>query len=638
MKLSLNMALQTCVVCRAFMTAVFCMSLMSRIFLKFAMVLILQTSTMAEPLPRSVLIFDQNDLNSPWSIAFRATVRSIFSDPSAAPIAQYIEVLDLGRFNGPRYEELLQTYLSEKYRDKPIGVIVAHGSGSLDVTLRLRGEIWPAVPIVFGFVDTETAARSANVADITGTILRSSLRSGIIAARAVIPQLKQIVYVGTPLEHMPFARHFARELPELSKEVNFIDLSKLSLLEIKKRVATLPDDAAIIYTALTVDGAGQIYRAVDALAAIAEVANRPIITFAETQIGYGATGGFVESPVLVAQDTARLALRVMNGEKASSIPVTVGNFTKPIFDWRKLQRFGVNESMLPPGSEIRFRPSTMWEQYRWQILTAVAIMLTQGLMIFALLVERRRRRLAEVESRRHLLEVMHLNRIATAGEMSASIAHEINQPLAAIVSNASAGLRWLSKTTPDLEEVAETLKRIVGDGHRASQVIESIRAMFKKDARESILLDINELIREVIPLSHVELRDHQISVDSVLTEGLPRVLADRTQLQQVMLNLVRNSIEAMAAVTDRARVLRVRSEASESSEVIITIEDSGSGIDPKNLDRIFEPFFTTKFMGMGMGLSICRSIVEAHGGRLWASPSATHGSVFHVALPIPSDA
>ena len=280
----------------------------------------------------------------------------------------------------------------------------------------------------------------------------------------------------------------------------------------------------------------------------------------------------------------------------------------------------------------------MWQQYFWQMLGAFAVVLAQGLVIAGLLIEHRRRHAAEVASRRHLLEVMHISRVATAGELSASIAHEINQPLASMVTSANAGLRWLSRSTPDLDEIAAGLKQIVSDGHRASQVIKSVRTMVKKDAQERTLFDVNDLIREIVALFGIELNEHRIVVRSVLTEGLPRVLADRTQLQQVILNLVRNAIEAMSTEMGREGVLRIRSEADESGEVLIAIEDSGSGINPKNLDRIFEPFFTTKSEGMGMGLSICRSIIEAHGGRLTAAPAHPHGSVFQVILPTPGNA
>jgi PAS domain S-box-containing protein len=213
-------------------------------------------------------------------------------------------------------------------------------------------------------------------------------------------------------------------------------------------------------------------------------------------------------------------------------------------------------------------------------------------------------------------ELARVTSLTAAGQMAASMAREIKQPLAAILTAGSAGLRWLSKPTPELEEVRALLKLVVSEGNRASQVIDGIRAMFKNDSREKALLDVNEVIREVIALLHSKLQKHQISVQAELISEPPPILADRIQLQQVVANLVANAIEAMDTVTDRARTLRVKSVLGKPDGVLITVEDSGPGIDPENADRIFHPFFTTKSEGTGMDLSICRSIIEAHNGSL----------------------
>ncbi|MEJ2374410.1 MAG: sensor histidine kinase [Pseudolabrys sp.] len=243
-----------------------------------------------------------------------------------------------------------------------------------------------------------------------------------------------------------------------------------------------------------------------------------------------------------------------------------------------------------------------------------------------------RRRRAEEDARDRMAELAHMNRRAAAGELSASIAHEISQPLAAIVSSASAALRWLARKTPDLEEATAALKQIVSDGRRASEVIATVRAMYRKDAQEGTPHDINEIVADVLGLLRAELQRHQVSVRNTLTEGLPPVRVDQVQLQQVILNLVMNAIEAMEPVSNRPRTLSIRSQVDDTGDVLLTIEDSGSGIDVENLDRIFQPFFTTKVKGMGMGLSICRSIVEAHGGRLWASTGNPHGTILHLVL------
>ena len=223
--------------------------------------------------------------------------------------------------------------------------------------------------------------------------------------------------------------------------------------------------------------------------------------------------------------------------------------------------------------------------------------------------------------------------LTTMGQMAASIAHELNQPLAAIVTNGNAGLRWLANTTPDFDEVRSALTRIVSDGHRASQVIGTIRSMFKKDGQKKAPVDLNQLIQEVLALMQGELQNQQVRLQTELGAKSAQVLGDRVQLQQVFLNLITNAIDAMGSITERPRILRVKSETSKSDGVVITVENSGPGIDPKGIDRIFEAFYTTKAKGMGIGLAICRSIIEAHDGRISASPGDPHGSVFQVVLP-----
>jgi signal transduction histidine kinase len=222
--------------------------------------------------------------------------------------------------------------------------------------------------------------------------------------------------------------------------------------------------------------------------------------------------------------------------------------------------------------------------------------------------------------------------VATAGELSTSIA-QINQPLAAMMNNGNAGLRWLSMPVPDLGEAKAALARIVNDGQRAGKTVGSIRAMFRKVEQEQLPLDVNEIIGDILVLTHAQAEDQRVMLHAQLRDGLPRIAANRVQLQQVILNLVMNAIEAMSSVTDRPRELRISSAVHNPPGVVVTVADSGTGIDPLNNERIFDAFFTTKSNGMGMGLSISRSIVEAHGGRLSVSPADPHGSVFQAFLP-----
>jgi C4-dicarboxylate-specific signal transduction histidine kinase len=232
------------------------------------------------------------------------------------------------------------------------------------------------------------------------------------------------------------------------------------------------------------------------------------------------------------------------------------------------------------------------------------------------------------------MELAHVTRVTTLGELTASIAHEVNQPLAAVVANAQACLRWLDREIPDLDAARRSVEWIVNDGNRASEVIRRVRALANKTDIEKAPLDIDDLVKEVSALVQRELISHRVSLRLELAPTLPMILGDRVQLQQVMINLVMNGIEAMQSVTDRPRQLAIRSGQDETHEVLVSVTDCGVGISAENADRLFNAFFTTKSGGMGMGLSICRSIVEAHGGRLSASGNEGPGATFQFVLPV----
>jgi C4-dicarboxylate-specific signal transduction histidine kinase len=266
-------------------------------------------------------------------------------------------------------------------------------------------------------------------------------------------------------------------------------------------------------------------------------------------------------------------------------------------------------------------------------LRVVAHLATNGLEFVGAVTDVTEGKRAQEALRTSQAELAHISRVMTMGELAASIAHEVNQPLAGIAANGNACIRWLAGARPNLEEAREAAQRIVRDAKRAAEVIARIRALTRKATPEMERLDLNETIKEVVALAQGELRKNRVAFRTELLDDLPPILGDRIQLQQLVLNLFMNGIEAMSAVGDRPRELAVATQDGETDQVLVTVRDSGVGLDPQSRDHIFDAFYTTKPRGMGMGLSISQSIVQSHGGRLWARANDGPGATFQFTVP-----
>jgi PAS domain S-box-containing protein len=296
-------------------------------------------------------------------------------------------------------------------------------------------------------------------------------------------------------------------------------------------------------------------------------------------------------------------------------------------DWRAAFTEGK-----PLETEARLRRAD--GEYRWLLIRAVPLRDDTGKIVkwYGTSADIEDQKRAEETLRKAQADLAHVTRVTTMGELAASIAHDVNQPLSAIVNNGSACLRWLASEEPNLDEARDAARRIIRDGNRAGEVITRIRSLLRKTDAEKARLDINQTIREVVALTRNEAAGKGVAIRMELAAGLPPVLGDRVQLQQVILNLIMNGIEAMSSVTDRPRELLISSHQHESDKALVSVRDSGVGLGGQDLERIFDAFYTTKSHGLGMGLAISRSIVENHGGRLWVVPNDGPGAAFQFTL------
>jgi signal transduction histidine kinase len=553
---------------------------------------------------------------------------------STDPVDYYEISLETARFAGAEQEKPFVDYLQALFAQRKLDLVVPVGAPAARFALRHRERLFGSAPMLFVAMDLRSMQGAGLTANDAVVAYRFDLPAVIDNILRLRPQTVDIAVVtGNSDPDRAWLEELHREFQPLTNRVKFVWLDKLSFADQQKLAATLPPWFAVFFTPLQVDVAGVPIGQDRALESLRAVSSAPVFGTFENLLGRGVVGGPAVSSNELGQRAASVAMRILQGEAPASIETQPLGPGRPMYDWRELRAWNISENALPPGSEVRFRERSLWDMYRWQIILVATTLLLQATLITVLLFEHRRRRNAEALARRRMSELAHVNRMATAGELSASLAHEIKQPLAAMVTNANAGLRWLGRSTPDFDEARSAFQRIVSDGHRAGQVLGSVRAMFEKDSGKRAQVDINGVIREVLALLEGELRAHRVLAQTDLLDGLPEVSGNRVQLQQVIVNLVMNAVEAMEAIDDRPRLLRIKTEIDNNNHVLIRVEDSGPGIGLDNIDRIFNAFFTTKPRGIGMGLSICRSIVEAHDGRLWVSPGVDYGSVFQFTIP-----
>lgn len=610
------------------------MSLGARVFaaiLIVASLAALPFRAAAEPLPRNILIVNEFAADSPVGRRFNEQFHATLDGEGVRGYAIYAEYLDLGHFAGPNYDSVLGTYFTNKYRDKPISLIVTLGSEALKFSLRLRATLWSDAAMVFVTFDDAAAKDFTAPPNTTGIIATRPFQDLVKAAKLMVPGLSQIALVGDSLKRQPLRGQYQQDMQQVAKEVDVIDLTDLGLFQVKKEIAALHDDAAIVYIPIYGDDTGVSHNPIEALKAIAEVANRPIVVDTDDFIGLGAAGGFVMSAEKAAKEVGRRVARILNGEGTATIPVVTRNFNIPVFDARRLKQWGISESSLPVGGVVRFRQMNAWDLYRWQIITVVIIIPLQSFVIGWLLYEHRRRRAAERESRQHLLEAAKMDRAMTASAMSASIAHELNQPLGAILNNAEAAEILLSTKSPDREQLKEILADIRRDDARAAEIIARLRALLKQGDLEAKEIDLAEVVYDT-----VRLLDHQAAEQGVIVKVHPiagglRVRADRVHLQQVILNLAMNAMDAMQTLPLGARKLAFL-VSRDNGNTTVAIKDTGTGIPKDKLTSIFEPFVTTKKQGTGIGLSIAKTIINTYGGKIWAENEPGGGAIFRFTL------
>ena len=590
-----------------------------------------------------ILMLYGHDPNAPGVVAFAQPLKAVLLEQLPNRVEIYEEYLDLARFPDFDRSPQLARYFAEKYQGVRPDAIVAEGTKALRFATERLSRLFPGVPIVYGFAFEPNVDFSALPANVTGRRQPLPYVSTYSLARALQPDAERVVLVSgaSALDSLLLSVALREITPLLNgMELKVLqDWSYASLIDSLRRI---PPRTFVIFSSLSRDQRGWKFNTGDLIASLTRISSAPVYGIVRGWVGDGVVGGGVMDFADDGMRTGRLLVRVLRrapGEPLSPAEVAA---TPLVADWRELQRRGLSEHRLPPGTEVLFRTPSPWERYRTTILATLCVFLLQAALILWLLIERRRRRrtqaaLRDSEARgvEHRLELAHLGRVAVVGELSAALAHEMKQPLTAILANALAGQRLLQADGAATAELRAILEDIAADDRRAGKVIDQVRGLVKKDAAKPQLLSANEVVSEVLALVRTDLQRRSVLVDTQLCDPAPLVLGDRVQLQQVLLNLVMNSCDAMSETPPGERMLVVSTATNGNASIEIC--DRGSGIASDALASVFEPFVTTKRDGLGLGLAICRSILAAHGGHISAANNPERGATFVVSLPLAAD-
>lgn len=587
----------------------------------------------AGPQTKRVLLIFSDARNLPGNVLLEQSIRTEMANGSTNQIELYSESMDAGNFPTPKHYQVFRNYIQNKYAGQNLDlVMLLTGRG-----LQLLREFPPVpasnLPSIFVVVSDLDAPEWRGGPPFTGIFQRFDVHGTIKFILQLQPETRRVVVVcGTsPADSAVLQR--IKQAAAAVDGVTFEYWNDRPMAEVYQAVKTLPPDTVILVGSVQRDVAAETLYTSQVVRNLAPAANVPVYALGEGAIGLGALGGNVVDLEDLGASAARLTLRALAGTPVSQIPVEVKSNGVPMVDWRALQRWHISPRRLPANCLIRYQPHSLFEEHWHLFLFIGAALLAQAATIAGLLVLRARKQRAEAEILRQRTELTHVSRVSMLGQLASALTHELNQPLGAILRNAEAAEIHLQSDQPNLSEVRAILTDIRRDDKRAGNVIDRMRSLFQRQKLTIGPLDLRYLVADTIAMVRPDADARQVKLKVDIPPQLPAAQGDRVHVQQVLLNLIFNGMDAMNAVPPARRSLAVGTAKTKHGNLQVTVSDCGTGIAPDDAKHIFEPFYTTKANGMGMGLAISKTIIEAHGGEIWMDSSAAEGTAFTFILP-----
>lgn len=597
--------------------------------------------------PRRVVILNATDPYLPAFLALDGALREAIRAGSQVPAEIYAETLDMYRFPRQLLDQDVVALLRKKYRDLRVDVVVADAAIALDFARHHRADIWPGAVIVFNSVPSELLRGARLDARTIGVPVQLDFGPTLDLALKLRPATREIVVVAGTAD--PDKRQLSLARASVERYAAGLDveyLVGLTLADTLAAVRALPADALVLFLTVFRDGSGAPQVPREVLRRVAAVSRAPIFGVFETYLGDGIVAGSIASFGAQGRRAGELVARVLNGEDPAAIGVQQPIEPECVADWQQLGHWRIDEDLLPAGCELRFKQVTAWDQYRWPILIALAVFLFEAALIAALLLNRRRLRRAQATlsaeyARRAQAEGLaarlrgRLARFArerSLGTMATSISHEINQPLIAIQNYAQAARRRLQNDVDDKPKLVELFEKIECQAERAGAITQRVRSLVGASDVQLQALSLCPLFEAVVRMMETETSSRGCHIVCESVDELPAVLADALPVQLILVNLVQNAIQSVCATEGYDKRVLVDARRVDEREVQVSVKDQGPGVPPERVADIFEPLYSGTRGGMGMGLAIAQTIVEAHGGRLWYEPNPVGGAIFRFTL------